>query len=255
MNRTGLFIALGVTAIFVITYAIYPQLDLVVARQFFDPATGRFPAASSATLEFVRRGAMVIAWAFTVPAFIALGAKMIWPRKPLLISGRKMVFIIVTIVLSAGIFTNVIFKQHWGRPRPVASAEFAGSWPFKPWWDSSGACPRNCSFFSGEAATAFWTYAPASLAPPSVRPFAYAAATAFGIATGGLRMAFGGHYLSDVIVAGLVAFFVVWFAYALLFRRPASRLTDYTIDAYLTRLFTNARERMRRFLDRVRGTN
>ena len=234
MNRTGLLIALGVTAVFVAVYAIYPQLDLVVARQFFDESTRRFPASASTTLEFLRNMAMVIAWLFAAPAIVALAAKTIWPQKPLLISGRKMVFILVTIVLSAGVLTNVIFKQHWGRPRPAATADFSGTWAFKPWWDSSGACPRNCSFFSGEAATAFWTYAPASLAPPTIRPLAYAAATVFGLATGGLRMAFGGHYLSDVIVAGLVAFFVVWLTHGLLFRWRATRFSDEAVDRWLT---------------------
>ena len=38
----------------------------------------------------------------------------------------------------------------WGRPRPVMVTEFGGPWTFKPWYDPSGACPKNCSFFSGE---------------------------------------------------------------------------------------------------------
>jgi hypothetical protein len=65
---------------------------------------------------------------------------------------------------------------------------------FRPWWDPRGACPMNCSFFSGEAATAFWTYAPAALTPPQWRPLAYVGATLFGLATGGLRIAYGGHF-------------------------------------------------------------
>lgn len=234
MNRTGLLIALGVTAIFVIAYALFPQLDLVVARLFFDPATKTFPASFNPTLEFLRNAAMVVAWLFAAPAIVALLAKLIWPRKPLMMSGRKAVFIVFTIIMSAGVLTNAIFKQHWGRPRPAATAEFNGKWDFKSWHDSSGACPRNCSFFSGEAATAFWTYAPASLAPATIRPIAYAAATVFGVATGLLRMTFGGHYMSDVIVAGIVVFLVIWLTHGLLFRWGATRFSDENIDRWLT---------------------
>ncbi len=233
MNRTGLLIALGAAALFALIYALFPQLDLVAARLFYDPVTKTFPASRVATLEFLRNTAMVIAWLFAAPAIIAFVVKLIWPQKPLLISGRKMVFILFTIAMSAGVLTNAIFKQNWGRPRPVATADFNGRWEFKPWWDSSGACPRNCSFFSGEAATAFWTYAPASLAPATIRPIAYAAATAFGAATGFLRMTFGGHYLSDVIVAGIVAFLVVWLTHGLLFRWGATRFSDENIDRWL----------------------
>ena len=56
------------------------------------------------------------------------------------------------------------------------------------------AAARNCSFFSGEGATAFWTYAPAALTPPAWRPLAYAAATLFGVvdqrAADGVRRTF-----------------------------------------------------------------
>ena len=71
---------------------------------------------------------------------------------------------------------------------------------------SARRCGRNCSFFSGEGATAFWTYAPAALTPPAWRPLAYAAATVFGVVTSVLRMAFGGHFFTDVAAAGLSRF-------------------------------------------------
>jgi membrane-associated phospholipid phosphatase len=115
--------------------------------------------------------------------------------------------------------------------------QFNGSEPFVPWWDPRGTCGRNCSFFSGEGATAFWTYAPAALAPPQWRPLAYTAATAFGVVTSGLRMAFGGHFFTDVTIAGLVTFLVIWLAFAFVYRWPRTKLSDERIDAALTRLF------------------
>jgi len=116
------------------------------------------------------------------------------------------------------VLTNLTFKSYWGRPRPVLVTQFDGDLPFMPWWDPRGGCGRNCSFFSGEGATAFWTFAPAALTPPPWRPLAYAAATLFGVITSALRMAFGGHFFSDVAAAGLVTFVVIWFAYALIYR-------------------------------------
>jgi membrane-associated phospholipid phosphatase len=133
--------------------------------------------------------------------------------------------------------SNGIFKTYWGRPRPASVVEFSGPWAFKNWWQHGGDCPRNCSFFSGEASTAFWTYAPAALTPPAWRPLAYAGATLFGLLTGLLRMTFGGHFLSDVLAAGFVTFLVVWLFYALIYRWPRTRTTDEAIDAALTRAF------------------
>jgi membrane-associated phospholipid phosphatase len=154
----------------------------------------------------------------------------------MLIPGRAAVFLLVTITLSAGVLTNLTFKSYWGRPRPVVVTQFNGDQDFVPWWDPRGTCGRNCSFFSGEGATAFWTYAPAALTPPAWRPLAYAAATLFGVTTSVLRMAFGGHFFTDVAAAGLVSFLVVWLAYAWIYRWPATRTTDAQVEAGLARL-------------------
>jgi membrane-associated phospholipid phosphatase len=118
----------------------------------------------------------------------------------------------------------------------VVVTEFNGPLEFVPWWDPRGGCGRNCSFFSGEGATAFWTFAPAALTPPAWRPLAYAAATLFGIITSVLRMAFGGHFFTDVAAAGLVSFLVIWLAYAWIYRWPATRLSDADIETALARL-------------------
>lgn len=254
MNRTGLCTALGLAAIFVIVFGLDPRLDLVVAGWFYDPVGKDFPVRLGPLAAFARDAAMWTAWAFVAPSIVAVVVKFIRPLKPLIVPGRTVLFLVVTIVLTAGILSNLAFKSHWGRPRPVMVTEFGGPWPFKPWYDPSGDCPRNCSFFSGEGVTAFWTYAPAALAPPAWRPVAYVAATAFGLATGGLRMAFGGHFLTDVLASGLMAFFTIWLAYALIYRWPATRLSDAAIDAALTRLALPGYRLLQRLFGRKTGS-
>jgi membrane-associated PAP2 superfamily phosphatase len=236
MNRTGLFIALGLALVIGLLFGIYPELDLKLAALFYDPAIKSFPIKLDAVAEFARDAAMWIAWAFALPAIVAFVVKLARPDRPMLIPGRAAIFLLVTIILSAGILTNLTFKSYWGRPRPVMVTEFNGPWQFVPWWDPRGACGKNCSFFSGEGATAFWTYAPAALTPPAWRPLAYAAATLFGITTSVLRMAFGGHFFTDVAAAGLVSFLVIWLAYAFIYRWPATRMTDAQVDAGLARM-------------------
>ncbi len=236
MNRTGLFIALNLAFVVGLLFGIYPELDLKLAALFYDPATKSFPLKQNTLAALARDGAMWIAWGFAVPAIVALVAKLVRPDRRLLISGRAMIFLLMTLFLSAGVLTNFTFKSYWGRPRPVVVTQFNGTEPFMPWWDPRGSCDRNCSFFSGEGATAFWTYAPAALTPPAWRPLAYAAATLFGALTSGLRMAFGGHFFTDVAAAGLVTFVVIWLAYGYIYRWPSTRLSDERIEAALTRL-------------------
>ena len=236
MNRTGLFIALSLALVVGVVFGVYPELDLKFASLFYDEATRSFPLKSNTWAAIARDGAMWIAWGLAAPALVALVVKLVRPDKPLLISGRAVLFLLVTLVLSAGVLTNFTFKSYWGRPRPVVVTQFNGPDQFVPWWDPRGSCARNCSFFSGEGATAFWTYAPAALAPPAWRPLAYVAATLFGVITSALRMAFGGHFFTDVATAGLVTFLVIWLAYAWIYRWPSTRMSDAEIDAALARL-------------------
>jgi lipid A 4'-phosphatase len=236
MNRTGLFIAFSLALVVGLVFGIFPELDLKLAALFYDAPTRSFPLKFNAWAALARDGAMWIAWGLAVPAIAALVIKLLRPDRPLMMSGRAIIFLLMTLTLSAGVLTNLVFKSYWGRPRPVLVTQFAGDLPFVPWWDPRGGCDRNCSFFSGEGATAFWTFAPAALTPPPWRPLAFGAATLFGVVTSGLRMAFGGHFFTDVAIAGLVTFLLIWLAYGMIYRWQRTLLSDEAIDAALTRL-------------------
>ena len=49
MNRTGLFIALGLALVIGLLFGIYPELDLKLAALFYDPATKTFPLKAQQT--------------------------------------------------------------------------------------------------------------------------------------------------------------------------------------------------------------
>ncbi|MET3842191.1 phosphatase PAP2 family protein [Bradyrhizobium sp. OAE829] len=236
MNRTGLFIALGLALVIGLLFGIFPELDLKLAALFYDPASHSFPLKQSWIAGIARDAAMWIAWALALPSLAAIVVKMVRPDLPMFIRARTAVFLLSTILLSAVVLTNLTFKTYWGRPRPVVVTQFNGPQEFVPYWDPRGTCGRNCSFFSGEGATAFWAYAPAALTPPAWRPLAYVAATLFGITTSVLRMAFGGHFFTDVAAAGLVSFLVIWLAHGWLYRWPWTRVSDAAVEAALARL-------------------
>ncbi len=137
-------------------------------------------------------------------------------RRP---SWRQVAFLTLAMALGPGLLVNIVLKDHWHRPRPVQTREFGGAAEFRPVWRMDGACAKNCSFVSGETSAAFWLVAPALLAPTPWQGPALAAALATGVLTGVLRMALGGHYLSDVLLAGLLTLLVVLVLRALLFAR------------------------------------
>jgi membrane-associated phospholipid phosphatase len=114
-----------------------------------------------------------------------------------------------TLAAGPWLLVNEGLKEHSGRPRPGHVAQFGGKAEFRPFGRFDGSCATNCSFVSGEAAAAAWTLAPALLAPPPWRAAAVAASLVFTLATSALRMAFGGHFLSDALFAALFVWLIV----------------------------------------------
>ena len=150
--------------------------------------------------------------------------KLILPERKMLVSGRAIVFLIATMALAPGLLVNVVLKDHWGRPRPIDVTEFGGDAAFRAWWDPRGDCPSNCSFVSGDVAGAFWTIAPAALAPPQWRALAYGAALALGTGMAAMRVMAGAHFVTDVVFAGVFTFLIIWLVYGLIYRWPRTQL-------------------------------
>ena len=242
MNRTGLLVVLAIGAAIGVIFAAFPELDLKITALFFEPRSRWFALTyymfvdGHMWLLRLRDATMWIVAALALAPVAALILKLLRPTKPMLMSPRSIVFLLGTLALAPGVLANGVLKEHWARPRPIEVRDFTGSDSFMPWWDPRGACDQNCSFISGEGAGAFWTLAPAALAPPQVRAIAYAAATAFGVAVGVMRIAVGGHFFTDIAFAGVFTFLIIWIAYALLFRWPVPLPSDAAIERAIERL-------------------
>jgi len=236
MNRTGLVIALAVAAAVGLIFGIWPDVDLELAALFFDPERNGFWRSFDPTYLRARD---IVTWLIALvalPAVVALVIKLVRPRRPLLIPGRAIMLMLVTLALGPGVVTNLVLKEHWGRPRPIDVAEFRGDEHFRPWWDPRGDCPKNCSFVAGEPSGAFWTLAPAAVVPPQWRALAYGLALAFGAAVGVLRMAAGAHFFTDGVFAGVFTFLLIWLAHGWLYRWPRTRIADATVEQAIERM-------------------
>jgi membrane-associated PAP2 superfamily phosphatase len=239
MNRTGLTIALAIAAIAGVVLGVFPQLELSISRVFYEIANANhamFALRLSPTVMTLRNIGLWFVTALVVVVVVALVIKLLLPRRKLLIPGRAVLFLIVTMALGPGLLVNVVLKEHWGRPRPIDVAQFGGDQHFVAWWDPRGDCPSNCSFVSGDVSGAAWMLAPAALAPPPWRALAYGGALVFSVAMALLRMMAGGHFPSDTIFAGVFTFLVIWLCYALIYRWPRTRLSDESIERMLERI-------------------
>jgi len=253
MNRTGLLIALAVAVLAGLVFGLYPELDLAIAALFFNPATKRFISTAHPWLGLLRETAMWLITLLVIPAIVALAIKLIAPRRPLLMSGRAIIFLLGTLAFGPGLVVNVGLKDYWGRSRPIDVPQLGGEERFTAWWDPRGVCPKNCSFVTGDGSGAFWTLAPAALAPPAWRPAAYAGALALGSGVGFLRMAFGGHFFSDIVFAAVITFLIIWVAYGLIYRWPRTRLTDQALERAIERVALPPHDFVMRLFRKVGG--
>lgn len=183
---------------------LFPKIDLTVSSWFFDPNTGTFPARTQPFYEWVRREMPHILFG-TVAFVLALWAAGEWLKDAIFgVTRRIAAYVLLTLAIGPGLIVNVILKDSWGRPRPSTIHEFGGQNYFVPPLVMSDQCDHNCSFSSGHGALGFWPLALALLAPAAWRAWAVCAALAFGAMVGFVRIAQGGHFLSDTVASAII---------------------------------------------------
>ncbi|MEX0840683.1 MAG: phosphatase PAP2 family protein [Xanthobacteraceae bacterium] len=214
--RIFAYVLIGLAAAATVLSLIGLGVDLDIARLFFDPAAGRFAAYPA--LAMLRDHGYVSIATGTGFLIAALAARLL-PQLRLSIPGRAVIFLAGSLALGPGLLVNVVFKDHWHRPRPVQVVEFGGGKAYVDWWNPTGACETNCSFASGETASAAWMAAPAMLAPAPWRAAALVAVAIFTATISLSRMSVGAHFFTDVVFGALMAMLAVWAMYALMYDR------------------------------------
>lgn len=198
-------------------FLIFPHLDMGVAKGYYlghghfigTTELGKFGRAFGNITPFLVLAFILFAW-------IAAKRGRPWAYRP---PGRDVIFVALAMAIGPGLVVNLAMKDHLHRPRPVQVQQLGGMWKFKPFYEFNGQCHRNCSFPSGEGSEAFFMLAPASLVPPPWRGQALLAALAFGLFTSVLRLAFGGHFLSDITFAALITWGLIMLLRWLLYER------------------------------------
>lgn len=224
----------------------FPALDLIVARLFYTPGDG-FVLSADPALRLLRASsswalAGVVLIAVFCLARAALDGPLVWSRV------RTPIWLLSALAIGPGLLANVLLKANWGRPRPIMIEHFGGDAVQQKVWVVSDWCDRNCSFVSGEASSAAWLVAAALVAPKSVRAAATATALVYASALSLNRIAFGGHFLSDVVLAWLLCGLV----FAVLHQLMLGKTIDAAADQPVT--LTRAGKLQLRPLQRI-GTD
>lgn len=215
--QVGFFAIVAAGVLVGLVFGIWPQLDLKVSALFYDAAHHDWPWARMPAVlalrsfnEFITRA--VVAAAIITLIFAAAGG-----RTAAFIAPRVALFLLAALALGPGLIANAIFKAHWSRPRPGEVTVFGGPLDFVPWWSPFGHCASNCSFVSGEVASAACLFAVALVLPQRYRRGALIGVIGYVLAIALMRVAMGGHFLSDALFAGIFTAFAIWLLYRALF--------------------------------------
>lgn len=214
-------------------FLVFPGVDVWFSGLFYDGSG--FPMGRLAAFTALRALGNDLTWYIAAALIVVLVLKLALPEQRSFIPPRDILFVLGTLVVGPGIVVNLVFKNHWGRPRPNAVNLFNGDHPFVGAWHMSDACASNCSFVSGEASSAIWLITLVVLLPLAWRRPVLRILIGLAILLSLNRIAMGGHFLSDVLLAWAMTLAVIAIAYRFLYVTPPAALTDARLELGLTR--------------------
>ena len=216
-------------------FLLFPGIDLWFSDLFYR-SRGGFWLRRNAILVFLRGTNDVLIAAVVVGLIASIVVKLARPEKPSPVPPSSTVFLLSTLILGPLLLVNVILKNTWGRPRPVAVDAYGGDAPYVEVWRITGWCDDNCSFVSGEASSGIWFVAVAMALPKAIRTPAIVVAVLYALLLSLNRIAFGGHFLSDVVISFGLTLLLIAVMHRAAIERPPKWLTNETLEAGLTRL-------------------
>jgi len=197
----------GATLLASLVFFAFPGIDTRVSGWFYVAGEG-FPAAGSDLLNAIRNFGRDTTRLLGIGIVVLLLATLLLPRR-MPLPPRATVFLTLSLLLGPLVLVDFTMKEIWGRARPRDILDFGGAFDFSRAWEFASNCSGNCSFVSGEASASIWLVALAFVAPRRWRFPVGLAAFAFALVMSVNRIAFGGHFLSDVVLAWMLTLLVV----------------------------------------------
>lgn len=213
--------ALAATFAFTLYFLAFPSLDLAASGWFYSP--DGFALGDDPLLRLLRKSSTWVLAAVLATIVVVLIQAVRCNGLTGLTRARRAWVMLFGLILGPGLLVNAFLKAYWGRPRPVHLDLFGGDAPYTPVWLVTDWCDRNCSFTSGEGASAAWIAAAAALAPEPWRSRLLVPALLYAAALSINRIAAGGHFLSDVILSWTLVAAVMAMLHAALSPRPIRR--------------------------------
>lgn len=130
---------------------------------------------------------------------------------------KVLIYLIISLAIGPGLIVNTLFKNQFGRARPIEIKEFGGKKIFTRPFVMANQCNVNCSFTSGHAAAGYYVTCFAFI----VSRKRFARFFHIGVLVGSLvgfgRIVQGAHFLSDVLGSGFIVILINYLCWEVIF--------------------------------------
>lgn len=195
-------VALGAALLF----NALPHVDLGFSYAAF--ADGRFVLQDHPVAWAYRDARDWIGGVLVVLGFAGIVADRVRGRTGTRVLLARLLFVLLTFGLGAGLLADAVLKQNWNRARPKDLIEFGGTATYTPAAVIADQCDGNCAFVSGDAAFAF-SLGAFGLVALRRRALWIGASLALGALVSLQRVLQGAHFVSDTLFAGLAVWLVM----------------------------------------------
>ncbi len=134
---------------------------------------------------------------------------------------KALLYIFLVFAIGSGLIVNAYLKNNFGRARPSQIVQFGGSKKFTRACVISNQCKKNCSFTCGHCSFAFGFLCLYFLFRK--KSILYLA-LGYGIIVSIVRIAQGGHFLSDSYFSFIIMFLTAKILYYFMYEKKSYQL-------------------------------
>ncbi len=203
INTNLVYISIFIFGIVLLLTILFPNLDIAFSQLFYDGNNG-FIYRNNSIVQLLFEIVPILTKLLFVMVLLYLISILVKYKNFNKFIISWIVYIVLSTAIGPGLLVNHLFKENFGRARPIQIKDFDGTKNFTRAFSISNECLHNCSFSSGHAAMVYSLTSIAYIVPFIFFSRIYGIILIFASLVGLSRILMGGHFLSDVLASCVI---------------------------------------------------